>query len=324
MPDEIKTISPETLPEKEKVPHHLPVLTVDKDSDVPSDKEQEENAWHELKNAYITKRILSGNLIGMEITPNDNRVVGVTYFHDYKIIIPAQELITLTPTNRSGDSAEVRQQKIISSMIGAEISYMVIAFDNNTQTVAASRLRANERNRQTFFFDKDDNGHYKIYGDSLVEARIIGIGASSLRIEVFGIECGIPAREISWDWITDVSAHYSIGDRVMVRITRIIGREDNHPFEVEASVRLAQSSKQAELLKTVSKGNLYTGQVMDIRKGTYLIKLSNGVNALAHSNYSRKNILRNDIVAFVVNRIDNKTVMVTGNIIRLIRSGKRY
>ena len=78
-----------------------------------------------------------------------------------------------------------------------------------------------------------------------------------------------------------------------------------------------------DLLKTVSKGNLYTGQVMDIRKGTYLIKLSNGVNALAHSNYSRKNILKNDIVAFVVNRIDNKTVMVTGNIIRLIRSGRK-
>ena len=72
-------------------------------------------------------------------------------------------------------------------------------------------------------------------------------------------------------------------------------------------------------LHTGTKAHVLT----DIRKGTYLIKLSNGVNALAHSNYSRKNILRNDIVAFVVNRIDNKTVMVTGNIIRLIRSGRK-
>ena len=208
-------------------------------------------------------------------------------------------------------------------MIGAEISYMIIALDNNTQTVVASRLRANERNRQTFFFDKDDKGRYKIYEDSLVEARIIGLGASSLHVEIFGVECGIPTREISWDWITDVSERFSVGDRVMVRITEIKGRENDEAFSISASVRLAQSSRQAELLKTISKGNLYTGQVMDIRKGTYLIKLSNGVNALAHSNYSRKNILKNDIVAFVVNRVDSKTVMATGNIIRLIRSGRR-
>ena len=154
MPNEIKTISPE----EEKTSFRLPVLTVDKDDILPTEKQDQEAAWHELKNAYITKRILSGNLIGMETTPNDNRVVGVTYFQDYKIIIPAQELIVLTQNSRSSDTAEVRQQKIISSMIGAEISYMIIALDNNTQTVVASRLRANERNRQTFFFDKDDKG----------------------------------------------------------------------------------------------------------------------------------------------------------------------
>lgn len=319
MPNEIKTI----LPEEEKTSFRLPVLTVDKDDILPTEKQDQEAAWHELKNAYITKRILSGNLIGMETTPNDNRVVGVTYFQDYKIIIPAQELIALTPNARNSDTAEVRQQKIISSMIGAEISYMIIALDNVTQTVVASRLRANERNRQTFFFDKDDKGRYKIYEDSLVEARIIGLGTSTLHVEIFGAECGIPTREISWDWITDVSERFSVGDRVMVRITEIKGRENGEAFSISASVRLAQASKQAELLKTVSKGNLYTGQVMDIRKGTYLIKLSNGVNALAHSNYSRKNILKNDIVAFVVNRVDSKTVMATGNIIRLIRSGRR-
>ena len=323
MPNEIKTTSPEIAPDKEKPTFNLPVLTVDKDSDIPSDREREESSWHELKNAFITKRILTGHLTGMETTPNDNRVVGLTFYEGHKIIIPAQELIVLTPNARSTDTAEVRQQKIISSMIGAEISYMIIALDNNTQTVVASRLRANERNRQTFFFDKDDKGRYKIYEDSLVEARIIGLGASSLHVEIFGVECGIPTREISWDWITDVSERFSVGDRVMVRITEIKGRENDEAFSISASVRLAQSSRQAELLKTVSKGNLYTGQVMDIRKGTYLIKLSNGVNALAHSNYSRKNILRNDIVAFVVNRIDNKTVMVTGNIIRLIRSGRK-
>ena len=55
MPNEIKTISPE----EEKTPSHLPVLTVDKDDVLPTEKQDQEAAWHELKNAYITKRILS-------------------------------------------------------------------------------------------------------------------------------------------------------------------------------------------------------------------------------------------------------------------------
>ena len=318
MPNEIKTMSPE----EEKTPSRLPVLTVDKDDVLPTEKQDQEAAWHELKNAYITKRILSGNLIGMETTPNDNRVVGLTFYEGHKIIIPAQELIE-KPTEKNPDNTSY--MKIISSMIGAEISYMIIALDNNTQTVVASRLKANERNIQTFFFDKDEKGRYKIYEDSIVEARIIGLGRSSVRAEIFGAICTIRATELSWDWITDISEQFSIGDRVMVRITSIKGRDNqNIPFAVEASIRLAQSSKQEELLETVHKGNIYTGKIVDIRKGTFLIKLSNGSNALAHCSHSRRDVLRNDTVAFVVNHVDHKTLMITGQIIRIVKRERRF
>ena len=322
MPNEIKTMSPEIVPDKDKPTFDLPVLTVDKDSDIPSDREREESSWHELKNAYITRRILTGHLTGMETTPNDNRVVGLTFYEGHKIIIPAQELIE-KPTEKNPDNTSY--MKIISSMIGAEISYMIIALDNNTQTVVASRLKANERNIQTFFFDKDEKGRYKIYEDSIVEARIIGLGRSSVRAEIFGAICTIRATELSWDWITDISEQFSIGDRVMVRITSIKGRDNqNIPFAVEASIRLAQSSKQEELLETVHKGNIYTGKIVDIRKGTFLIKLTNGSNALAHCSHSRRDVLRNDTVAFVVNHVDHKTLMITGQIIRIVKRERRF
>ena len=41
MPNEIKTISPE----EEKTPSHLPVLTVDKDDVLPTEKQDQEAAW---------------------------------------------------------------------------------------------------------------------------------------------------------------------------------------------------------------------------------------------------------------------------------------
>ena len=318
MSNEIKTL-PQEKPVKKS--DNLPVLFVDKNEEIVSEKEQQETNWHEIKNAYITKRILTGNLVGMEKTPHDNHIIGVTYYNGYKIIIPASELIELA--NKEVDT-EVRYQKIISSMIGAEISYMIIALDNNSQTLVASRLRANARNRQTFFFDKDDKGKYKIYENSLVEARIIGVSYNAVRVEIFGVECTIQPSELSWDWITDVCEKFSVGDRVMVRITEIHGRGDkNEPLSIGASIRLAEDSKQTELLKNMSPGSLYTGQVLDIRKGTYLIKLSNGANALSHSSYCRKPVMRLDTIAFVVNSIDNSKKTVNGSIIRIVKSAKK-
>ena len=295
---------------------------MDKNEEIVSEKEQQETIWHEIKNAYITKRILTGNLVGMEKTPHDNHIIGVTYYNGYKIIIPASELIDLA--NKDVD-AEVRYQKIISSMVGAEISYIIIALDNNSQTLVASRLRANARNRQIFFFDRDDKGKYKIDEKSLVEARIVGVSYNAVRVEIFGAECTIQPSELSWDWITDVSEKFSVGDRVMVRITEIHGRDGkDEPFSINASIRLAEDSKQTELLKDMSKGSLYTGQVIDIRKGTYLIKLSNGANAMSHSSHCRKPVMKSDTIAFVVNSIDNSKMTVNGSIIRIVKSAKRY
>ena len=62
MSNEIKTLPQEDV----KKPDNLPVLFVDKNEEIISEKEQQETNWHEIKNAYITKRILTGNLVGME------------------------------------------------------------------------------------------------------------------------------------------------------------------------------------------------------------------------------------------------------------------
>ena len=302
----------------------LPVLTIDRyrlgsmlyDE---SEKNQQEAIWHEIKNALITHKILTGYLDGVETTPKDNYLIGVTTYKGYRVIIPAGDLIE-TPNGTASTGVE----RIVSSMIGAEISFMITRIDNESRAVIASRVKANERNRKTFFFDLDSNGKYKIYEGSVCEARVIGTGRNSIRVEVFGAECTIYSRELSWDWISNASDEFSIGDRVMVKITGIKGRENTEePFTVSASIRQTQSSKQEELLKTVSNGNLYSGQVVDIRKGTYLIKLSNGANALAHSSHSRKNVMRGDTVAFVVNHIDRKTMMITGQIIRIIHHNRR-
>ena len=321
MSNEIKTLTQEETAET-KAPAHLPVLTVEKDEELMTEKELQDIKWHELKNAYISKKILSGTLSGLETTPNDHRTIGIVYYSGFKISIPAAELIRL---NSSGGDTNTRMEKIISSMIGVEISFMILAIDNSSRSVIASRLKANEKNIRTFYFDKNEQGRYKIYEGSIVEARITGVSSTSIRVEIFGAECNIQPAELSWDFIANAHDKYAIGEKVMVKVTSICGRDnEEEPFQITASIRQAEPNRQAELIGSVTRNCIYTGEVVDIRKGTYLIKLSNGLNALAHSSHCKNPVMRKDTVAYVVKYIDDKNYTVIGNIIRVIKPARRY
>ena len=209
-------------------------------------------------------------------------------------------------------------------MVGAEISFVILSIENESKTIVASRNRANARNRKTFYFDKDAYGRYKIYEGSLVEARVVGINRNSVTLEIFGATVSVPAAELSWTWISDINELYSIGDRVMVKITEINGRDkdETDSFYITASVRQAQENEQAELISRTRKGNVFVGKVIDIRKGTYIIKLTNGLQAISHNSRSVKKVMKGDTVAYVVGFVDKQTMTVNGMITRIIKQGR--
>lgn len=326
--DELQTTTPvseevseETTEEKEAPPSYLPVIMIDKGSSYESEDEQQEIAWHSIKNAFLTRHILTGVLSGVETTPNDKAVIGVTYYEGYKIVIPAQEMIESDGNEKLSNSAYSR---IISSMIGAEISYVILQIENETKTVVASRIRANERNRKTFYFDKGENGRYKIYEGSIVEARVIAVNRLFVTLELFGVITNVPSSELSWNWITDATELYAVGDRAMAKITEIHGRDDDKSdsFYVTASIKQAQANKQAELIDRIRPNHILVGTVLDIRKGTYIVQLSNGLQAISHNSRSRKRVMKGDTVSYVVSHVDKKTLTVIGSITRIIKQGR--
>ena len=42
-----------------------------------------------------------------------------------------------------------------------------------------------------------------------------------VRVEVFGVECSILARDLAWDWIGDAHERFAVGDEVLVRILSV-------------------------------------------------------------------------------------------------------
>ena len=73
------------------------ILTIRSREDVETTEDRENIIWHEIHNAYRTRRILTGQLGGIEQLDN-RKTVAVVDYKGFRIIIPIKEMmITLGP-----------------------------------------------------------------------------------------------------------------------------------------------------------------------------------------------------------------------------------
>ncbi len=322
----------ETMPDVPEVPaetvssppnrsrREAPILTIEAGDDVETEQQQMEIAWHEIHNAYRTRRILTGMLGGIEQMDN-GKTVAVVEYKGYRIIIPLKEMVMNFPNNVSGEDYKeliVRHHKLISNMLGAEIDFMVKGIDAKTRSVVASRREAMLKKRQTFYMETDANGTYLVYDGRVVQARVIAVAEKAIRIEAFGVECSIMARDLAWDWIGDAHDRFSVGDQVLVRI-QSVKRESVEDISIKADVKSTSDRDRHANLSLCRVQSKYAGKVTDVHKGVVYVRLTNGVNAVAHSCYDRRMPGKKDDVSFAVTHIDEERGVAVGIITRIIK-----
>ena len=307
------------LPSQEKK-DSAPVLTLSADSEVETPQSREDTIWHELQNAYRTRKILTGHLSGMEQLEGGG-TIAVVYYQEMRVVIPLSEMMIGLPDDQEHDYGEMvlRQRKILGNMLGAEIDFIVRGLDKTTHSVVASRKEAMYKKRQIFYLP-DATGHSRIYPDRVVQARVIAVAEKVVRAEIFGVECSIPARDLSWDWLGDASEHFHVGETVLVRIQEVKG-DSQENISVKANVKSTLPNTSVVNLTKCKVQGKYAGIVTDIHKGTVFIRLHIGVNAVAHSCYDSRQPGRRDEVSFVVTKIDRERNMAVGLISRIIRQG---
>ena len=310
----------EPAPKRKRVPKEAPILTIDVDGDVETEEQLAEIAWHEIRNAYRTRRILTGMLGGIEQTDN-GKTVAIVEYKGYRIIIPLREMVVNFPNNVSGDDYKdlvVRHHKLVSNMLGAEIDFLVKGIDSKTRSVVASRREAMLKKRQTFYMETDNSGTYKIYDGRIVQARVIAVAEKAIRIEAFGVECSIMARDLSWDWIGDAHDRYSVGDQIVVRVLSV-KRDNVEDLSIKADVKSVSDNNRRTNLSQCRIQSKYAGKVTDVHKGVVYVRLTNGVNAVAHSCYDRRMPGKKDDVSFAVTHIDEEKGVAVGIITRIIK-----
>lgn len=66
------------------------ILTLEADSRVETQQTKEDIIWHEINNAYRTKRILTGILGGIERLEG-GATIAIIYYKNFRVVIPVNE-----------------------------------------------------------------------------------------------------------------------------------------------------------------------------------------------------------------------------------------
>jgi len=294
------------------------ILTINSGGDVVTQEELDDTLWHEIQNAYRTRKILTGVLGGIERTESGG-IVTIVYYKDFRVVIPVSEMmVDLATDNGRGGEMITRQSKVLGNSIGAEIDFVIKGIDAKTRSIVASRKEAMMRKRKLFYFDTDSNGNYRVYEGRIVQARVIAVAEKVVRAEVFGVETAILARDLSHDWLGDARDTYDVGDEILVRVLNV-KRNSIEDLSVRVDVKSISGDTNSENLKKCKPQGKYVGKVTDIHKGVVFVRLGIGVNAVAHSCYDNRMPGKKDDVSFAVTRIDKEKNVAVGIITRIIK-----
>lgn len=312
-----KTETPDApAPIKKTAPSSI--LTLNADAEVETPESREDTIWHELQNAYRTRKILTGTLGGIEKMEGGG-TIAVVYYKEMRVVIPLAEMMINLVEDAAHDYGELvqRQNKILGNMLGCEIDFIIKGLDNASRSVVASRKDAMYKKRQIFYMP-DANGNSRVCEDRIVQARVIAVAEKVVRVEIFGTECSILARDLSWDWMGDATERFHVGEQILVRIlsVKLHSLED---ISVKADVKSVNGNTSKENLGKCKIQGKYAGTVTDIHKGTVFVRLHIGVNAVAHSCYDNRLPGKKDEVSFVVTRIDSDRNVAVGLISRIIK-----
>ena len=295
------------------------ILTLENDAAVETQKSKEDLIWHEITNAYRTRRILTGMLGGIEKLEG-GATITIVYYKNFRVVIPITEMMINLIEDETHNYGELslRQNKIVNTMLGCEIDFIIKGLDSKERSIVASRKDAMLKKRQIFYFDQDSSGTPKVYPDRVVQARVISVAEKVVRAEIFGVETSIPAKDLSFDWLGDARERFHVGDHILIRIQEVKAEDPEH-ISVRADVKSVEGDTSKANLALCKVQGKYAGTVEDIHNGTVFVRLQIGVNAIAHTCYDSRTVGKKDDVSFVVTHIDSERNVALRIITRIIR-----
>ncbi len=181
----------------------------------------------------------------------------------------------------------LRQNKILNNMLGCEIDFLIKGLDPKTTQHCRQPERSDAEETPTSLLDKRFRMP-KVYEDRNPAGKSHcrcgkGSPGGNFRCK------STLARDLSFDWMGDARERFQVGNHILVRILDV--RADSpEQVIVHADVKSVEGNTSKENMKKCKIQGKYAGTVEDIHKGTVFVRLSIGVNAIAHSCYDSRTV----------------------------------
>lgn len=256
-----------------------PVLSIDGRLGLETEADKARNSLLDLVESLKSRRILTGTVEGIERGERDpEHCRAVLYHGDFKVIIPAEEMVELPEDLRGRPQGDVFFD-LLNKRMGAEVDYVVKGLDAKAGVAAASRLEAMDLKRREYYLTPDREGNYRLYSGVRAEGRVVSVIRPGIFVDLFGVEVYIPLAELSYQRMLDATAAFQAGQRVLVKIMAI-DRTDRDHIRVRASVKQAGENPYEKALRRYSVGNRYVGTVSMVDTTGVFVALDGGVDCL--------------------------------------------
>ena len=201
----------------------------------------------EILRSKEEKRILTSTIVGIEEEyyklKNKHIPCGILWYGDVKVLIPITHL-RVYKQNKS----------VIRGMIGAEIDFIVLEYDEVANIAIGSRKDAMELRSKLEIPKLKQNDNIRV--------RIVGIGVKHIVVDMYGKEVIIKASELKHTYIINCKDLYKVGDYLKVKIKKI----DLQNNIYELSAKDFEENPFLNIRKYITINGEYTGKVMAFPK----------------------------------------------------------
>ena len=278
-------------------------------------EDSDDAKWGYLAGAARRQQILTGVVSAdLTLTENGMQVVPID-FEGLCVKIPVREM---TLTEWPANEPIPKNVKIqIGRMLGATIDFIPAGVDFKAHIAVGSRKAAMLQRQKRYYASG------RVQPGILMACRVLAVGNNSMTVEACGVDTEIYARNVSWEWFSDIADLHSTGDLVVARVLDVSYNEQRGIYAVSLSIKAASENPDRTALEQITPNSNYFGVVTGMKDRVFFVRLQAGVNAKTKLYRSIDMPSRLDTVSFRVTRVDEENGIALGFITRIIKRHTR-
>ncbi len=278
-------------------------------------EDSEDAKWGYLAGAARRQQILTGIVsTDISLTENGMPVVPID-FEGLCVKIPVREMVLSEWPDDAPIPKDVRIQ--IGRMLGATIDFIPAGVDIKNRAAIGSRKAAMLQRQKRYYASG------RVKPGILMACRVLAVGNNTMTVEACGVDTEIYARNVSWQWFSDITDLYATGDLVVARVMDVGYNPEREIYSVSLSIKEASENPDRAALEKIVPNSNYFGVVTGVKDRVFFVRLQAGVNAKTKLYRSIDMPSRLDTVSFRVTGVDEESGIALGFITRIIKRHTR-